>query len=130
MLVGALFVTANALGCGNSDAKIAPVQGVVTLDGKPLTEGSVFVTPTGGRSAKGAIRPDGTFVLGTHSVSDGVMVGTHPVTVQPPPAREGMPLSATAKLLPQRYKSPSTSGITVDVKPNFDNELVIELSSE
>ncbi len=124
LMVGAA-VTA---GCGGSSG-IAPVHGVVTLDGKPLTEGFVFVTPAEGKMAKGSIQPDGTFVLGTDSDSDGAQVGTHPVTVLPPTAEEGKPLSAVAKSLPRRYSIAQTSGITVDVKPNTDNELTIELST-
>jgi hypothetical protein len=118
-----------ASGCSDSGG-IAPVSGVVTLDDKPLTEGFVMVTPADGRTARGTIQQDGTFVLGTYSDSDGAAIGKHPVTVLPPTATEGMPLSATAKALPNRYSIAATSGITVEVKPNTDNELNIKLSSK
>ncbi|TWU28669.1 hypothetical protein [Bythopirellula polymerisocia] len=115
------------VGCGGSGDGLAPVHGVVTLDGKPLTEGFVLVTPAEGKMAKGTIQADGAFVLGTDTNSDGVKIGTHPVSVIPPPAQEGMPISTTAKSLPQRYTNARTSGITVDVKPDADNELTLEL---
>lgn len=128
--VGVLFVaTLVASGCGDSSG-LAPVHGVVTLDGEPLTEGFVFVTPTEGKMAKGTIQPDGTFILGTNSDSDGAQVGTHPVTVLPPTAEEGKPPSVVARSLPNKYSIAATSGITVDVQPNTDNELIIQLSSK
>jgi hypothetical protein len=101
----------------------------VKLDGQPFTEGFVTVTPAEGRMSKGTIQPDGSFVLGTYSDSDGVKIGTHPVTVLPPTAVEGAPLSAAALSLPRRYSVAVTSGITVDVKPNTDNELLIEMTT-
>lgn len=126
-----LVGTGSVIGCGGpSAADIAPVHGTVTLDGKPLTEGFVFVAPAEGKIAKGAIQPDGTFVLGTNSYSDGAKIGTHPVSVKPLPAQEGMPPSAVAKSLPHHYTNARTSGITVDVKPDIDNELKIELTTQ
>lgn len=116
-------------GCGDSNG-VASVHGVVTLDGKPLTEGTVIVTPAEGRMAKGEIQPDGSFALGTFSESDGAKIGTHPVTVLPLPGGEGQPPSAAAKLLPRRYSVAKTSGLTAEVKPNTNNELTIELTSD
>lgn len=129
ILVALIVGTVVAPGCGDSQG-VARVHGVVTLDGQPLSEGFVMVTPAEGRMAKGAIGPDGTFVLGTYSDSDGAMIGTHPVTVLPPTAVEGQPPSATAQSLPRRYSVAKTSGITVDVKPNTNNELAITLSTK
>lgn len=126
-----MLATMGVAGCGGTGSDgMAPVQGVVTLDGKPLTSGFVFVTPAEGRSAKGTIQVDGSFVLGTNAIADGVKTGTHPVSVKPPPAREGMPLSDTAKALPTLYTSARTSGLTVEVKPNTDNQLTLELVTQ
>ncbi|QDT68737.1 hypothetical protein MalM25_16620 [Planctomycetes bacterium MalM25] len=80
--------------------------------------------------AKGEIQPDGTFVLGTYSDSDGAKVGSHPVTILPPPAMEGAPISAVAKSLPKKYTVASTSGITVEVEPGKGNTLLVELTSQ
>ncbi|QDU88903.1 hypothetical protein Pla175_22870 [Pirellulimonas nuda] len=89
-----------------------------------------MVTPASGKMAKGCIQPDGTFVLGTESDSDGAQVGTHPVVVLPPSAEEGQPLSAVARSLPRRYSVAQTSEVTLEVKPNAANEIAIELSSK
>ena len=128
------LLTTTALGpagCGGAGGNdMAPVHGTVTLDGKPLAEGFVFVTPAEGKMATGAIQSDGSFVLGTNSDSDGAKTGTHPVTVKPPPPQEGMPPSAVAQTLPRHYRKASTSGLTVEVKPNTDNELKIELTTQ
>lgn len=124
LLLGATL----AMGCGGPSG-LAPVHGTVSLNGKPLTEGFVVVTPAEGKTAMGTIQPDGAFVMGTNSSSDGVAIGTHPVTVLPPTATEGAPPSATTRMLPNRYSIAATSGVTVDVKPGEDNELVIELTA-
>ncbi len=130
-LIVLIFGILGTVGCGGSSGEdLAPVRGVVTLDGKSLTEGFVFVTPPEGKLAMGAIQSDGTFVLGTNTNSDGARVGTHPVSIQPPPASEGMPPSTTSKLLPKHYRSGSTSGLSVEVKPGTDNELKLELSTK
>ncbi len=129
ILLPLVIGTMGLVGCGGSRDGLAPVHGFVTLDGKPLTEGFVFVTPVEGKMAKGSIQTDGTFILGTDTDSDGAQIGSHAVSVLPPPPQEGMPLSVTAKIIPRHYTSARTSGLTVTVKPDTDNELPIELST-
>jgi len=115
-------------GCSDSP-EVAPVHGVVTLDGQPVTGGYVFVTPTEGRMAKGEIQPDGAFTLGTYGKSDGAKVGSHPVTIHPPAAQEWAAPSETDRRVPARYASAQSSGLTVEVRPGVDNELVLTLES-
>jgi hypothetical protein len=72
-------------GC-KQNPETAPVVGMVTLDGRPLTGGSVTFTPISGgqstgRSAYGEIRSDGTFTLGTYAKADGAVIGTHLATI-------------------------------------------------
>ncbi len=127
-LIGIAIAT---LGCGGSSHELetAPVSGRVTLDGEPLASGYVFVTPSRGRGAKGAIQSDGTFVLGTYESADGAQVGTHSVTVSPIPQDEGAGRRVRVAI-PRKYSRAKSSGLTFEVKPGEDNNLELALSSE
>jgi len=130
-----LTLLACLAGCG-SDSKLGSVDGVVRLDGKPLTTGTVRFVPTAGRAASGEIRSDGTFTLGTYGKTDGALVGTHQVAIiavqtDPGAPTEGRLLEANPKvkpLVPNRYMAPGTSGLTVDVKPG-NNKFDFDLKS-
>ena len=77
--ITSLALTAILVGCNQSAKELAPVSGVVELDGKPLTgfqHGGVVLTPKGGRLATGVISPtDGTFQLSTYNPGDGAVIG-------------------------------------------------------
>src|SRR5262245_11396137 len=72
------------LGCGGK-GKPVKVQGIVTLDDKPVPGATVVFVPEGGsgRSASGRTESDGTFRLTTFSTDDGALPGQYkvPVTV-------------------------------------------------
>jgi hypothetical protein len=74
-----------SIGCGSSQGvmvgNLVPVKGTVTYKGKLVTKGTVFVEPEAGRPAQGEIQPDGTYVLSTTKPGDGVIAGTHKVTL-------------------------------------------------
>ncbi|WP_145062745.1 hypothetical protein [Adhaeretor mobilis] len=132
LLAACLFAVALA-GCDSPsyEQDTAPVSGRVTLDGEPLTQGIVYLLPSKGRSAKGLIKQDGSFVLKTYSEGDGAQVGTHPATVAALPGDDMD--SATKKpsvTVPRRYSRPATSGLTVEVKPGENNEVEFALTSK
>jgi hypothetical protein len=120
-------------GCAD-DSNIARVDGIVRVDGKPLSSGTVRFVPAAGRAATGKIQSDGTFSLGTFGESDGALVGTHQVAViaydaadDARPAYEVR--SATSKaLVPERYMAVGTSGLSFEVKPG-KNQADFDLTS-
>jgi hypothetical protein len=124
-------------GCGGS-ATVGYVHGVVRLDGKPLTTGTVRFVPDAGRAASGAIQPDGSFVLGTLAKSDGAAIGKHRVAIiayqAATPEEDRRPADVTAvnpnvkRLIPERYMAIGTSRLTFDVKPG-DNSANFDLTS-
>lgn len=126
-LLACLSTAAAALvlvGCG--DDSLAPVSGVVLLDGEPLPRGTVRFTPSSGRGASGEIRSDGTFTLGTYGESDGALIGWHKVAVIAyEPAQgggDGRPDMTQSSpeinyLAPKRYMSPESSGLRYEVTP-------------
>jgi hypothetical protein len=79
-LVLAAFVLAGA-GCGGP-LKTVKVEGIVTLDGKPLPAATVTFVPVGdGRAASGRSENDGSFRLTTYRTDDGALPGDYKVTV-------------------------------------------------
>ena len=134
----ALALGASA-GCSGSDAKLAPVTGVVRLDGKPLASGLVTSWPAGGRSASGWIQSDGTFKLGTFGEGDGASIGTHRLTVTgasqtasgPPDYDNDRPAAQSRNtLIPAKYSNPDSSGLSVEVKSGVKNVAELELATK
>ena len=139
VLVAILAVSAAlaAGGCGPGLPETAPVQGTVTYDGKPVTQGKIAFFPETGRPASGQIQPDGTYTLTTFSTDDGALLGKHVVTIesmtstggeQPKSFEQEMaraldptkrpPGQPVAKwLVPERYSNRNTSGLTAEVAP-------------
>jgi hypothetical protein len=120
--------------CGcNRGPDTAVVKGVVRLDGKPLTYGTVRFTPKAGRSATGFIESDGSFTLGTFTKTDGAIVGLSRVAVAtfkhsgPPNYDSDRPVRTSE--VPMFYTSPDSSGLTFDVKPGIENHAEFDLTS-
>jgi hypothetical protein len=70
-------------GC-SGEGRPVKVNGVVTLDGKPLSDAVVRFIPEdkNGREATGVTGADGTFRLSTFRSHDGALPGQYKVTVQ------------------------------------------------
>jgi len=82
------------VGCGEDfEKEVAYVSGTVTCGGTPVTEGYVLFTPIvapgadamkSGKSARGAINSDGTYIMGTYDDDDGAVLGEHEVRIYRP----------------------------------------------
>jgi hypothetical protein len=95
-----------------------------------LTRGNVITQPAAGRGSNGTIAGDGTFHLSSGR-EEGALVGTHAVAVvayskEGPLGAEGDPGDL---IVPQRYTSPKTSELTIEVTEDGENEPVLELTS-
>ena len=130
--VATLLLVIVIAGCGpKAPFPLAPVQGTVSYQGKPVTQGRVVFVPskgTPGPQAVGQIQPDGSFHMRTGD-HDGAAIGQHIVTVHC--RREATPEEArnlviTESLIPLHYASEDKSPLNIDVKDE-DNELPIEL---
>jgi hypothetical protein len=131
-----LFIAALvALAGCRQDERLGQVHGTITLDGQPLTTGTVRFTPEAGRAASGKIGSDGSYMLGTFGERDGALLGRHKVAIIAYEAGgDGRPAyevrKATSKpLVPQRYMAPGTSGLSFEVKPG-SNQADFELTSK
>ena len=121
----------------------APVSGIVTLNGTPLTRGMVHFVPDNskgstGRMAVAYIQPDGRF----HGAmcfkpNDGALIGLHKIAVDvrnvaPEPTQPGESPAGPPQprsLVPIRYSNQDTSGLTVEVKAGTANEFEFALES-
>ena len=102
-------------GCG----KNIRLYGTVTFsdDDTPLPMG-VVCFEQGNYSARGIIKPDGSYVVGSLSSNDGLLPGTYQVHItgafkEVGTGRDGMPLEES--LIDQKYLTPNTSGLVCEV---------------
>jgi hypothetical protein len=128
-VIAALGAVAVLCGCGGG-LDLVPVQGKVTLDGKPLTKGHVLTQPAAGRGSNGNIQSDGTFTLSSGREA-GALVGTHAVAVVAYENETALGAESDfGKLLvPKKYTNFQTSMLSIEVKADDDNEPVLELVS-
>lgn len=138
-LVLALLVLA---GCGDGQPEMIPIQGEVTYNGKPLTEGTVHYMPRQrgeGQQASGGIGPDGEFQMTTRQRGDGVKPGEYLLSVYAMAPHPGEPTSREeieamggkierGFLIPEKYTDPQTSGLTDTVDANHSGFKSIELT--
>ena len=102
-------------GCGTSSdgPEIAPVSGVVTLDGKPVTNASVVFESSNGVVAFGNTNGEGVYELNYLDGQKGAEVGSNTVRIEtvldaPPPANYRDPI-------PAKYNQ--RSELKADVQP-------------
>ncbi|WP_146452857.1 hypothetical protein [Bythopirellula polymerisocia] len=130
--VFAPLVIVIVVGCSNSDLpERAPVTGIVSLDGKPITQGKVTFVPDNGPAAIGMIDSTGRYVLATDRQGkggDGAMVGHHRIRVI---ARSNMePGAFSVSLIPDKYVEFAKSGLTAEVESGKENQIDLELFSK
>lgn len=150
------FGIAFIIGCGGGEKgpELAPVSGVVTLDGKPVANASILFNPTaGGQPATGMTDASGKYTLRTKKPGDGAIVGAHGVgiTMTKAPTATKKKTVATADpsnpevsgpldnappppkkqdfVVPEKFNSPFTSGLTATVKSG-PNDIPFDLKSK
>ena len=123
VLVGSVAI---ASGCGDGRPPRVPVSGQILLDDKPLQNGFVRVIPYMGRAATGRFGADGWFSLTTYEKNDGCVLGKHSVEVV---CYEISNPAVLKSLIPDKYQSAATSGLTVTIDEPTD-ALTIRLSSK
>lgn len=127
-----LSLAAVALLCSGCGGMESNVEGLVTLDGKPLEHGSVaFHSTEGGATAFGTIQSDGSYQLKT-GATEGLRAGAYKVTVlsqEIPPEtkdrRKGPPLPGRP-ITPIRYSSANTTDLTKEIQSGY-NKIDLEL---
>ena len=118
----AIALLAALSGCDSSGVgRLVPVRGKVTLDGQPLTTGSLVYMPsaekgnTSNYEPAATINADGTYQLFT-AQRDGAPIGWYKVwVVAQAPADDKNPYAPTKSLIPARYAEPGTSKLEIEV---------------
>lgn len=123
-------------GCGGSDGGVetVPVEGQVTWEGQPVTNGSViFVPDGGGPPAEGTLDAEGHYQLTTGS-QPGAVPGLHKVMISssterdPAALPEDEPVEETSPL-PEKYGiSGESSGLTATVSATETNTIDFHLT--
>lgn len=141
-IIGAL------IGCGDKGLHLAPVEGTVILDGKPVAEAGIMFTPVGenaGPYASGTTNEEGVFTLRTMN-EEGALVGEHRVTISKADPfgvevdteqledadffrTKGFKIYETKDLLPSKYGDPHSSELNAKVEDS-QNHFEFELSSK
>ena len=140
-LFTALILPALIAGCGPSLPATRYVNGVVTLDGRPVEGAAVLFSPDEGRPASGTTNAQGEFELQTFAPGDGAVLGTHKVTVTlknvsgvsaDPDGLSGEVAPGGMQVewvVPEHYANPTTSGLTVDVDDDLSLPVPLSLTS-
>jgi hypothetical protein len=120
-------------GCGG--VYDSSVSGTVTLDGNPVTRGTVAYNPVqSGPSAYARIDEDGSYTVRTGR-EEGLPAGEYQVTVianEPPAVRQtaqGGPPPPGRPITPPWYRTKQTSGLRFTVDKG-SNEINLELTSQ
>lgn len=121
-LLAAIILIAS--GCGDGLPQRVPVAGTVTIDGAPLSRGSIMFISQGGRPAGGGIDSQGHFTLSCYKPGDGATLGLHQVKVT---AIEPINERSNRWLAPKKYADERSSGIEVEVAEPIE-DLKIELT--
>jgi|GEM_PF-791893 len=122
-----------AAGCSEAGPARQPISGTITLDGKPLTVGTITFAPLDGTTAATAPIQDGTYRL---SRSEGPAPGRYQVeisAVRPTGRRIAHPdlpsetIDEVRNIVPPNYNVQTE--LAVEVKPDGEQTLPFQLST-
>ena len=130
-------------GCGakNTRIKTEMVEGVITLDGVPLSKATITFHPqSGSEVASGFSKEDGTFVVTSQNgaTGKGAVAGEYTVTVekseiifstQDSPTGGAPSATYGPQLLPAHYLDKVKTPLKAEIKPG-KNRVLLELSSK
>ena len=121
---------AACVGCkpGHKGPATAPVTGVVTFNGEPVSGATIAFQPgEGGRSAAGITDASGRYQLSTYARNDGAVPGDYKVVIvkyDDTPSGSGTgkdyvppdgPIPEPKSLIPKKYASGESSGLKATV---------------
>jgi hypothetical protein len=116
-----VLLMSTLLGCGKSGPKALPVTGKVTCQGKPVSAASIrFSNPQAGVDLLAKLDADGKYAVVTAN-GPGLPEGTYQVAIVPdvknaPVGTFGTPPAINRPDIPEKYRSPTTSELSVTVK--------------
>ena len=118
----AVLLLALLLVAGCDKEKPNPVSGTVTFQGTPVAAGMIrFSNPTAAVDIMASLKLDGAYEV-VMAKGKGLPEGTYQVAIMPPRAElplgpmRPMPKPRSYPNIPEKYRDPSTSGLTFAVK--------------
>lgn len=139
-----LLLASHICGC-SEQRELIPVSGKITLDGKPVTAGTIKFYPVdGGRMTRGGIQPDGSYQLSSFEQGDGTAPGAYKVTIEAMKNQSGQKATPSTEpkvdkfgygvderseapeqelelLLPKKYLSPEQTPLEATVEESTTN---------
>ena len=108
------------IGSGCTKTTLQPVEGKITYkDGSAMVGGGQItfdpLDPNNKTGARGNIRDDGSFRMGTYADADGVTEGKYRVAIVPPPIRNPNNPPPGWPPLDRKYMSHASSGLEFNV---------------
>lgn len=133
--IGLVTVAFFLAGCGDGDQfETAPVSGTVTLNGEPVTAGTIMLSPISdgdsqltGKGAAGPVQEDGSFVLTTYEEGDGAILGKHRLAYAAPMTAQAAPAGAHGGPARSPYYGAKPKTTEVEITSS-DNVLEVELT--
>ncbi len=118
-VLGALALSPFALAFGSFESPhLSPVTGRVTLDGRPVQDMTLCLDMDGHHAAFGQLGANGRFDLSNMTWADrGALPGRYHAHLY---------THSNGPTLPGKFSSPDTSGVEVEVAPDW-NDFDIEL---
>ena len=119
------------IGCGSKDGvHLISVGGVVLLDGNPVGQAAVMFHHDDGSTAYAVTSYDGSFLMTTREPGDGIVPGSHKVTVTLSIQEGGVQANAhgvedyhspiqpvrTTHVVPEIYNHPRSTPLAFDIE--------------
>ena len=117
--------TVGLSGCKRSGPTLVPVRGTITYGGGQWPKPGILYFTVDKSASGGSQRPamahfdrDGNITITTFKEGDGLLPGTYQVGVEcwKTPPRMGTNIANTPSYVNEKYQSPATSGLEVEVK--------------
>jgi len=106
-------------GCSDGRPSRVKVSGQVTLEGEPVTTGSVTFKPaSGGRIGAGNIQSDGGYLISMYEEGDGLPPGKYLVAIS---SSKDVNDTTRRWLAPKEYSKATTSGLTAEISEDTDS---------
>jgi hypothetical protein len=108
------------VGCARTEPTIA-VKGKVLVDGQPLTFGTIVFTPdaakgnTSMHEPRGKLDATGVYEAKQSKDQPGMASGWYKVSISAQKMKDAKDPYSYASVIPNRYASPETSGLSVEV---------------
>lgn len=119
-------------GCSSGGPEIARVEGLITMDGKPLPKASVVFVPQGGRPSVGETNEEGRYSLEFSGGRKGAIPGPNRVEIttfqELGYETDGTVIPGVPELVPAKYNRNTT--LSFNVETGKTNVADFELDSK